>query len=70
MSTKKLTLVFNTEGNRTIQISLDNPQENLSAETVNTKAEQIIPILQTSGGLSALTLKSAEYTTTTVEKVV
>ncbi len=67
---KKLVLEFNTQGNRTLQISLENPQENLTAETIQSYAENIIPVLQTSGGLSVLSLKSAEYTTTTVEKVV
>ena len=67
---KKLVLEFNTQGNRTLQISLDNPQENLTAETIQSYAENIIPVLQTSSGLSVLSLKSAEYTTTTVEKVV
>ena len=70
MSEKKLTFVFNTEGNRTIQISLENPQENLTAETIKTYADNIIPVLQTSGGLSAVSLKSAEYVTTSVAKVV
>jgi hypothetical protein len=70
MNNKKITLVFNTEGNRTIQISLDNPVENLTAETLQSSAANIIPILQTSGGLSAVSLKSAEYVTTSVEKVV
>ena len=67
---KKLVLEFNTQGNRTLQISLENPQENLTAETIQSYAENIIPVLQTSSGLSVLSLKSAEYTTTTVEKVV
>ena len=67
---KKLVLEFNTQGNRTLQISLENPQENLTAETIQSYAENIIPVLQTSSGLSVLSLKSAEYTTNTVEKVV
>ena len=70
MQNLKLTLVFNTEGNRTIQMSLDSPQENLTAETIQTHAAMIFPILQTSNGLNAVSLKSAEYVTTSVTKVV
>ena len=70
MSSKKLVIEFNTEGNRTLQFSLENPVENLTAETIQASAANIIPVLQTSSGLSVLSLKSAEYTTTTVEKVV
>ena len=70
MQNLKLTLVFNTEGNRTIQMSLDSPQENLTAETIQAHAAMIFPILQTSNGLNAVSLKSAEYVTTSVTKVV
>ena len=68
--TKKLVLEFNTEGNRTLQFSLEYPQEGLAAETVQSIAANIIPVLMTSSGLAATSLKSAQYTTTSVVKVI
>ncbi len=66
---KKLTLEFSATGNRTIQFSLDDPVEGLTLETVQAAAAKIIPVLMTSGGETAQSLKSAYYSTTDVEKI-
>ena len=66
---KKLNLEFTAAGGRTIQFSLDAPVEGLTLETVQAAAAKIIPVLMTSSGEVAQSLKSAYYSTTDVEKI-
>lgn len=61
---KKLKLTFTTEGNGTMEMSIADPQDNLTAETVTAKAADIIPVLITNAGAAATALKSAVYVST------
>ena len=65
----KLVLTFNTAANHTLQYSIDDPVENLTLDTVKASAEKIIPVLISNSGLRAVSLKSAEYMTTSVVKI-
>ena len=66
---KVLTLVFATEGNRTLQFSLDNPVENLTLTSVKASCDKIIPVLMATDGSRVTALKSAEYITTSTEEI-
>ena len=65
----KLTLTFNTVAGHTLQYSIDDPVENLTLDAVKASADKIIPVLVSNSGLRAESLKSAEYTTTSVVKI-
>jgi len=61
---KKLRLTFTTEGNGTMFFSIEDPQEDLTSETIQAKAAEIIPVLITNAGAAATALKSAVYVNT------
>jgi hypothetical protein len=67
---KILELVFNTKDGKTLQLSIANPAENLTAETIQTEAASMIPALQSSSGADVVSLKSARYQTTSVEEII
>ena len=66
---QKLVLTFNTAAGHTLQYSIDDPVENLTLDAVKASADKMIPVLVSNSGLRAESLKSAEYTTTSVVKI-
>ena len=61
---KKLELTFNMEGNGTMTVSIPNPPEDLSLDTVKEKAAKMIPVLVSNSGAAALSLKKAKVVET------
>ncbi len=67
---KTLELTFNLEDGRTMLISIPCPKEDLTLDTVKAKAAQIMPVLESNNGASAVSLKQAkivESTSTVLE---
>ncbi len=67
---KYLELTFNLEDNRTMVLSIPSPKEDLTLSTVQEKAASIMPILESSSGASATSLRQAkivESTSTVLE---
>lgn len=61
---KYLELTFNMEDNRTMVLSVPYPKEDLTLATVQEKAAAIMPILESSSGASATSLKQAKIVET------
>lgn len=58
-SAEKLELVFTLEDQKHMTLTLDNPQAELSSETIQAAAAKIIPVLMSNAGAAAVSLKSA-----------
>ena len=67
--TKVLKMTFNTQGNNTMDVTLEVPAADLTEEVIKEKAAAIIPVLQTRSGLNAISLASASYIETTATKI-
>lgn len=65
MANKRLRLTFKTEGSGTMDVSISDPQEELTLTTVKAQAADMIPVFQTKSGLSLTELFSAAYVETT-----
>lgn len=59
-----LELTFLMEGNGTMTLTIPNPAEDLSLETVKEKAAKIIPVLVSASGAAAVSLKKARLVET------
>ncbi len=66
---KILKMTFNTQGNNTMDVTLEVPAADLTEEIIKEKAAAIIPVLQTRSGLNAISLASASYIETTATKI-
>ena len=66
---KVLKMTFNTQGNNTMDVTLEVPAADLTEEVIKEKAAAIIPVLQTRSGLAAISLASASYIETTTTKI-
>ena len=66
---KVLKMTFNTQGNNTMDVTLEVPAADLTEEVIKEKAAAIIPVLQTRSGLNAISLASASYIETTATKI-
>ncbi len=66
---KKLLLTFTVEGNGTMEVSIENPKEDMTYETALAAAADIIPVLITNKGAEALSLKQAEIVESTTTKL-
>ncbi len=67
---KTLELTFNLDDGRTMLISVPSPKDDLTLDAVKEKAAQIMPILESANGASAVSLKQAkvvESTSTVLE---
>ena len=61
---KKLKLVFTTEGNGNMEVSITSPKEDLTLEKARTEAAALIPVLMTNAGAAAVELKTASIVNT------
>lgn len=66
---KTLELTFATAGTNTITVTLDNPKDDLTLETVRTKASDIANIMVNRSGVQATNLLKAEVVNTTREEL-
>lgn len=66
---RKLTMTFEMEAEATLSVSVNEPKDNLDAETVRAAAADLVPVLENSAGKAAVGLKSAKYVTTTEEAI-
>lgn len=66
---KTLELTFATAGTNTITVTLDNPKDDLTLETVRTKAPDIANIMVNRSGVQATNLLKAEVVSTTREEL-
>lgn len=64
---KTLVLVFKTNGNGKMNISIANPKEEITLEEAKGAAEKLIPILITSAGADISAFENANIVTTTTE---
>lgn len=66
---KTLEFTFATAGTNTITVTLDNPKDDLTLETVRTKAPDIANIMVNRSGVQATNLLKAEVVSTTREEL-
>ena len=56
---KKVKLIFKTEGNGTMEVSIADPKEGLTLAEATAAAAKMIPVFVTNAGAAAVELKSA-----------
>jgi len=69
--TKKLSMIFGTDGGSDVTISVNNPVEDLNLETVNSAMEDItqLSVFVDKNNLPITSSKGAKITTTTVQEL-
>ena len=67
--TKKLKMVFSTDANTHLNLTIPNPKEGLTLNGVREAATSMIPVLMTSKGAKAAALDRAVLVTTTEEEL-
>lgn len=67
--TKKLKMVFSTDANTHLNLTIPNPKEELTLKGVREAATSMIPVLMTSKGAKAAALDRAVLVTTTEEEL-
>lgn len=64
---KKLQITFNTPGKEELTISVENPKDGLTKDTVAEAAAKMVPVMVTNGGIEVQGFKKAVMITTTEE---
>lgn len=67
---KKLVMVFDTVGNGSMTVSLDNPKDGITLDDVKEAAAKVVPVLETAKGNKASAFSRAVIVTTAEEELI
>lgn len=66
---KTLVLTFNTTGRRTYTLTVNDPKDDLTLDTVKTQAAALSKVLETRSGATITGLQQAEFVTETRQEL-